>query len=129
MRKGEKESRQEGWGHLQFRGLKASTRGTPIPKGSPELGACTPLQSLYLGLALESPHSYDGHIIYYSNCTILRVKVGTSNNHVSMTGINQDCPGHTRAYGHPAHIQLPSGRSSGVLGLCPSPGFNPPRLR
>ena len=73
-----------------------------------------PFRASIWAWALESPHIYDGHIIYYSNCTILRVKAGTSNNHVSMTGINQDCPGHTKAYGHPDHIQLPLGRSSGV---------------
>lgn len=29
VRKGEKKSRPESWGHLEFRGLKASPRGTP----------------------------------------------------------------------------------------------------
>lgn len=30
---------QEGWGHQEFRGLKASTRGTPGPKARPEMSA------------------------------------------------------------------------------------------
>lgn len=38
---------------------------------------------------LEIPYIYDGHMIYYSNWTVLRVKGVTSNNHDSLMGVNQ----------------------------------------
>ena len=61
---------------------------------------------------LEIPYIYDGHMIYYSNWTVSRVKGVTSNNQDSLMGVNQGCPGHTNTYGHPVHTQLISRRLS-----------------
>lgn len=46
---------------------------------------------------------HDGHIPYYSNQNIPRVKGVVSNNHARTMGINYGCPGHRKAGGHPLH--------------------------
>lgn len=105
-KKGEKEdSRQEGWGHREFRGPEAST--SEPRAGCPNIpSTLLPLLPSMFGtldLGCGILHIYDSHIIYYSNWNILRVKRDTRNNHVIMS-ISQACPGHMKACGHPMHI-------------------------